>query len=183
MRLAEIWNSSEQMGYVPVVRKIWALGWKVAPAAGTDVHGPSGVENRRMRTGVLAERLTAEAIMRAFKARRVYASLEPKLHLEFTLNGAMMGSELDHRPQGDLDARIFINDPAGSVLSKVEVYGANYEANGGATETVASLPVGEGKRIVGGAVPNGHDFYYVAVFKEGVETPRAFSAPIWMDNK
>jgi hypothetical protein len=182
VRLAEIWNSSDQMGYVPVVRKIWALGWKVAPAAGTDVHGISGVEDRRMRTGVLAERLTAEAIMRALKARRVYASLEPKLHLEFTLDGAMMGSEFSHRPRGVLKARVFVNDPAGGVISKVEVYGADYETNGGGTEAVASLPVGEGTRLVEADVPNGHDFYYSAAFKQGVETPRAFSAPIWMDD-
>src|SRR6187549_847996 len=83
VRLAEIWNSGESMQYVPVVQKIWALGWKVAPTSGTDVHGPIGVENRRMRTGVLAERLTVESMMQALKDRRVYASLEPRLHVEF----------------------------------------------------------------------------------------------------
>ena len=144
VRLAEIWNSGEAMAYVPVVRKIWALGWKVAPASGTDVHGPVGVENRRMRTGVLAERLTPEAIMEALKARRVYASLEPRLHVEFTLDGFMMGSALASRAAGDMKAKVFVNDPAGSVLTKVEVYGANYEANGGASQVVASLPVREG---------------------------------------
>jgi hypothetical protein len=94
-----------------------------------------------------------------------------------------MGSEFAHRPQGDLKAKVFVNDPAGGVISKVEVYGANYETNGGETKTVASLPVGEGKKIVEADVPNGYDFYYAAVFKDGVETARAFTAPIWMDDK
>ena len=134
VRLVEIWNSSEKLDYVPTVQKIWALGWKVAPAAGTDIHGPFGVENRMMRTGVLAERLSAEAIMQALKARRVYATLEPRLHVEFTLNGVMMGSTFDSRPAGDLKTKVFVNDPAGSVLSKVEIYGANYEAKGGRPE-------------------------------------------------
>jgi hypothetical protein len=178
----EIWNTSEAMGYVPTVQKIWALGWKVAPAAGTDVHGPLGVENRRMRTGVLAERLTTEAILRALKARRAYASLEPKLHLEFTLNGFLMGSALESRPSGDLKARVFVNDPAGSVLSKVEVHGAHYDANGGESRVVATLPVSGGGKIVEGSVPGGYDYYYVAVFKEGMDTPRAFTSPIWMDD-
>jgi hypothetical protein len=181
--LAEIWNSSDSMDYVPTVQKIWALGWKVAPTAGTDVHGPLGVENRRIRTGVLAERLTSDAIVQALKDRRVYASLEPKLHLEFTLNGHLMGSALASRPPGDLKAKVFVNDPAGSVLSKVEIHGANYDANGGASKTVASLPVRKGERIVEGSVPGGYDFYYAAVFKEGVETARAFTSPIWMDDK
>ena len=90
--LAEIWNSTEKPTYVPTVQKIWALGWKVAPAAGTDVHGLFGVEDRTLRTGVLAERLTTESIMQSLKARRVYATLEPRLHVEFTLNGFLMGT-------------------------------------------------------------------------------------------
>ncbi len=182
VRLVEIWNSNDRMDYVPVVQKIWASGWKVAPTAGTDVHGPLGIENRRMRTGVLAERLTAEAIMEALKARRVYASLEPKLHLEFTLNGFEMGRALENRPEGDLEAKVFANDPAGNVLSRVEIFGANYDANGGETRLVASLPLGEGREIASGRVANGFDFYYAAVFKRGVETSRAFTSPIWMDD-
>ena len=182
VRLVEIWNSGEKLDYVPTVQKIWALGWKVAPAAGTDVHGPFGVENRKMRTGVLAERLSPEAIMQALKARRVYATLEPRLHVEFTLNGSLMGGTFDSRPAGDLKAKVFVNDPAGGVLSKVEIHGANYEANGGASKVVASLPVPRGERIVEGTVPGGYDFYYAVVFKEGVETARAFTSPIWMDD-
>jgi hypothetical protein len=183
VRLAEIWNSGEKMSYVPTVKKIWALGWKVAPTAGTDVHGPWGVENRRLRTGVLAESLTADAIMRALKARRVYATLEPTLHLEFTLNGVMMGTALDRCPPGDLKAKVFVNDPAGTAMSKVEVYGSKYETNGGADDRLATLPVSPGSKIVEGSVPGGYDFYYVAVYKEGTDTARAFTAPIWMDNQ
>ena len=38
-------------------------------------------------------------------------------------------------------------------------------------------------KIVEGPVPGGKtDFYYAAVFKEGVATPRAFASPIWMDD-
>ena len=29
---------------------------------------------------------------------------------------------------------------------------------------------------------SGHDFYYAVLFREGVETPRAFTSPIWMDD-
>ncbi len=181
--LSEIWNSGEGMSYVPTVRKIWAMGWKVGPTAGTDVHGPLGVENRRIRTGVLAERLTGDEIMRALRARRVYATLEPKLHLEFTLNGNMMGTALATRPTGDLMAKVFVNDPVGSVISKMEVYGGKYDKNGGETKTLATLMVAKGQKTVEGAVANGFDFYYVGVFKEGVETARAFAAPVWMDDE
>jgi hypothetical protein len=182
VRLVEIWNSTDKMDYVPVVQKIWALGWKVAPTSGTDVHGLSGIENRRIRTGVLAERQTADAIMRALKARRVYATAEPKLHLEFTLNGFLMGSALPARPAGDLQAKVFVHDPAGSIPARVEIHGGHYATNGGATRIVASLPVSDGQRIVAGPVPGGSDFYNAVVFMQGRDTARAFTAPIWMDD-
>jgi hypothetical protein len=47
---------------------------------------------------------------------------------------------------------------------------------------VASLPVGKGNKLVEARVPGGHDFYYAAVFKEGMESARAFTSPLWMDN-
>lgn len=183
VRLAEIWNSGEGMGYVATVQKIWALGWKVAPTAGSDMHGVYGIENKRLRTGVLAERLTADALMRALQARRVYATLEPLLHLDFALNGIEMGTALERRLAGELKVKVFVNDPGGSAISRVEIRGGKYETNGGGNERVASLPVGPGKKIVESSVPGGFDFYYAVVFKEGVETARAFSAPIWMDNE
>ncbi|MDB5294546.1 MAG: hypothetical protein JWO31_529, partial [Phycisphaerales bacterium] len=182
VRLAEVWNSTDRMGYVPTVRKIWALGWKVAPTAGTDLHGPVGMENRRIRTGVLAEALTPDAVVRALHARRAYATLEPKLHLEFTLNGSTMGTALPARPPGDLTAKVFANDPAGAVITRVDLYGGKYEANGGGTQVLAAVPVPPGKRTVEATLPGGYDFYYAAVFKEGVDTARAFTAPVWMDD-
>jgi hypothetical protein len=181
--LAEIWNSDDKPAYLPVVQKIWALGWKVAPTAGTDVHGPFGVENRTLRTGVLAEQLTPDAIMRALKARRAYATLEPRLHVEFTLNGSLMGSALAARPAGDLAARVFVNDPAGSDLTRVDIHAAHYDANGGDSKVAASLPITRDQRIVEADVPGGYDYYYATVFKAGVETPRAFTSPIWMDDQ
>ena len=93
--LAEIWNSSEKLNYVPVVQKIWALGWKVAPAAGTDVHGLFGVENRTLRTGVLAERLTTDAIMQGLKAqarlRDARAQAARRVHPERLPDGERTG--------------------------------------------------------------------------------------------
>jgi hypothetical protein len=182
VRLAEIWNSGESLKYVPVIKKIWALGWKVAPTAGTDVHGVFGIENRRIRTGILAERLAPEAVMQALQARRVYATLEPRLHLEFLLNDNAMGSALDNRPEGELKTKVFVNDPAGAIISKIEIHGGKYETNGGETKMLTTLAVGKGKKLAEGTVVNGYDFYYAVVFKEGTDTARAFSAPIWMDN-
>lgn len=186
VRLAEIWNSTENLNYVRTVQKIWALGWKVAPTGNNDVHGIYGLENRRMRTGVLAESLTRENIMAALKARRVYATVEPVLHFDFMMNGHAMGTALESAPEGPLEARVFANDPAGAVISRVEIFGGDYEPPGGAgtePQRLTSIPLGKSVKTGKAVVPGGHDFYYAVAFKEGAETPRAFSSPIWMDNR
>lgn len=181
VRLAEIWNSTEALKYVPVVQKIWAAGWKVAPTAGTDVHGPFGIEKRALRTGVLAEELTPDAILRGLRDRRVYATLEPLLHLDLTINGFEMGTALKERPAGELKARVFANDPGGAVLSRAEIFGGKYEEHGGQCEMLKTVSLG-GRKLAETTLPQGYDFYYAALFKEGVETARAFSAPVWMDD-
>jgi len=126
--------------------------------------------------------LTAQSVLRGLEERRVYATLEPLLHLEFTLNGFEMGSALERRPAGELKVKVFANDPGGSVVSRVEIYGGKYQSNGGALDQVASLPLEPGRKTAEGTVPGGYDFYYGALFKAGIETPRAFTSPIWMDD-
>jgi hypothetical protein len=180
--LAEIWNPSDRGRLIPAVQQIWASGWKVAPTAGTDAHGLWGIEKRRNRTGILAKRLTRNDLLAALRARRAYATVEPRLQLDFRLNGYAMGTALERRPVGDLRAEVFAHDPAGAVIEKVEIYGAKYAANGGGASLLATLPMGEGERIARGAVANGYDFYYAQVHKRGKDTPVAFSSPIWMDN-
>lgn len=180
--LAEIWNSTDKMGYVPVVRKIWAAGWKVAPVGGTDVHGVWGIEKRTLRAGVLADALTREDLMRAIRARRVYATVEPRLQLEFRLAGAIMGTAFERRPEGPLSVEIFADNPGGAAIERVEIFGARYNTNGGGTERLATLTPDAATHVAEGNVPNGYDFYYVAVYKTGKADAVAFSAPVWMDN-
>jgi hypothetical protein len=93
----------------------------------------------------------------------------------------MMGTALDRPFQGELHAKVFVNDPSGSVISKVELYGGRYEGKGDYAK-LASIEVGKRKKVVESPLPNGYDFYYAAAFKQGLDTARAFSAPIWMDN-
>lgn len=181
VRLAEIWNSGEGGKYIPALKKIWSMGWKVAPTANTDLHGPSGMENRRIRTGVLSENLSESAILQSIHARRVFASAEPLLHLEFQLNGRIMGTARNEKAEGDFSVKIFANDLSGGKLSRVEIVGGKYDSRGGTHETVLTLATSESKATLEGKVPAGCDFYYACLFKEGLESMRAVSAPVWMD--
>ena len=82
-----------------------------------------------------------------------------------------------------IETKVFANDPGSSVLSRVEILGGKYGRSGGVHEKLITLPLVQGQKTVEGIVPGGYDFYYAMVFKEGVTTARAFSAPIWMDNQ
>ena len=180
--LVEIWNSTDKMGYVPVIRKIWAAGWKVAPVGGTDVHGIWGIEKRTLRAGVLADSLTRDDLMRAIRARRVYATVEPRLQLEFRLNNSIMGTAFERRPAGPLQVQIFADNPGGAAIERAEIFGARYDTNGGGTELLATLTPGAADHVARAEVANGYDFYYAAVYKTGKADAVAFSAPVWMDN-
>jgi hypothetical protein len=49
--------------------------------------------------GVLAEELSRESLWKAFNARRVYGVTGDRIRLDFTLNGAVMGSRLPYAKQ------------------------------------------------------------------------------------
>ncbi|HEY5909332.1 MAG TPA: CehA/McbA family metallohydrolase [Verrucomicrobiae bacterium] len=84
-------------------------GWKVAPVAGGDNHGFSGIRQHAARTFVLASGLTKAALLDAMKHRRTYAALEKNIQCRYTVNGAIMGSTLD-RP-GEFKFDIVVSDP------------------------------------------------------------------------
>lgn len=48
---------------------------------------------------------------------------------------------------------------------------------------VANYELHQPAEVFARAKTNFYDFYYVAVYKEGTDTARAFTAPIWMDNQ
>ncbi|MBI5722753.1 MAG: DUF3604 domain-containing protein [Planctomycetes bacterium] len=91
-------------------------GYRMGHVGNSDGHkghiGSSGI------TAVFAKELTRKAILDAYRARRVYATSNPRIRLIFTANGAMMGSEL---PQAE--EKIFRIEAVGEVpLKKVELF-------------------------------------------------------------
>lgn len=189
--LAEIWNSGDAPWFADTVQRIWALGWKVAPTAGTDVHGTYAIEKRPLRTGVLARSLTKEEILRALRARRVYATVEPGLRLDFRLNGHLMGTALAEQIRSEkLLAAVYVSNPKGTQIDRVEICGGRYD------EASARDPAALEPSILCTISPSlkthishatfanrGFDFYYAQIYLEGKKDPVAFSSPIWMDNR
>ena len=66
---------------------------------------------------VWAKDLSRESLWEAFKARRVYGVTGDRMQLEFTCNGAPMGSILDHTPK----RKLTVNVRGSDALDRIEI--------------------------------------------------------------
>lgn len=136
-RLVEIWSmhgSSE--GYditdrplIPPFRKGGAYeglqkGLRLGVTAGSDTHtarpGGSCDDVRPYYGGlcaVWAENLTRRSLFEAFKARRTYALTGARIHLYFSVNNAVMGSELPFSEHVEISLDVFGTEK----ISKIEI--------------------------------------------------------------
>jgi hypothetical protein len=71
--------------------KYLTRGFHIAPTADQDNHRRNWGTATPARTGVLATRLTRQAILNAIDRLRVYASTDSSLEVWFGVNGAVMG--------------------------------------------------------------------------------------------
>ena len=76
-------------------------GHKFGIIASSDSHAGHPGSYGGGRIGVLAERLTRDAIWGALRARRVYASTGPNFKIDFRVNGAVMGEEIVDEESGN----------------------------------------------------------------------------------
>lgn len=143
-------------------------GWHVAPTVGQDNHHGNWGEESQSRTAVLAERLSEEALYEAMGARRVYATRDPDLYIDYRLNGTLMGSVMG-AAEG-LEAGVVLDDPTDGPEAAVEVIGTGGAvlAAGDTSGGTLTLPV-----------PDGYPYYFLRVTQPDGDT--AVTAPVWVD--
>ncbi len=93
--------------------------WYLGALGGQDNHSPHWGTLNEFRTAVLAEDLTREAIVDAYRNRRFYATEDSDLYLGFRCQGYPMGSRLS----GVL--RVFTvtaSDASGDAFNQVRLY-------------------------------------------------------------
>ena len=69
-------------------------GWHLMPSANSDTHYADWIASHEMRTVLLAPSLTPDDLYDAMRDMRGYATLDKNLRIEYTLDGAVMGSNL-----------------------------------------------------------------------------------------
>jgi hypothetical protein len=94
-------------------------GWKVSPIGVHDNHGYTPILRSDLPppTFVLAPELTREAITRAMKHRRTFASWNEDVELRYAVNGYIMGSTLDSPDK--FNFHIVINTPSSKPNERV----------------------------------------------------------------
>ena len=141
-------------------------GWHLGPTNNQDNHNASWGTANNHRTVLLAKELTRSALYDAMANRRVYATEDKNMKVDFTINGEVMGTILDHSP---------------SELN-VSVKASTSTANIGRIELI-----GENGRVVKAktflsktaqwdfTIPAEHKHYYIKIGPSFT-----FTAPIWV---
>ena len=144
-------------------------GWHIAPVGNQDNHREDWGTENGIRTGVIANHLTAGHIYDAMKHLRVYFTGAPGIRVIYRLNGFIQGSFTDSRK--GLHLTVNASDDEGLRFSRIDVYGEHgrivYQdtLNSSTVNYEAELPAGE-------------RYYFVKLVRE--DNRYAVTAPVWV---
>ena len=177
MYMVEVGNGEGQIGaggYYPSYEQyIMALdkGWHVAPTNNQDNHKGRWGNANDARDVVLTDDFTENGIYEAIRNRRMYATEDKNLELDYTVNGNMMGSIIDVPEK--LSFEVSFNDPDRTdSIAKVELV-----ANSGKVAYTWDNAADLAKGSVSVTLDPEYTYYFVRV-TEG-DGDLAVTAPVW----
>ena len=178
MYMVEVGNGEGQIGaggYYPSYEQyIMALdkGWHVAPTNNQDNHKGKWGNANDARDVILTDDFTEDGIYAALRARRMYATEDKNLELDYTVNGSMMGSIIDVPEK--LNFEISFNDPDRTdSIAKVELV-----VNSGKVAYTWDSAADLAKGSVSVELAPEYTYYFVRV-TEG-DGDLAVTAPVWV---
>ena len=178
MYMVEVGNGEGQIGaggYYPSYEQyIMALdkGWHVAPTNNQDNHKGKWGNANDARDVILTDDFTEDGIYEALRARRMYATEDKNLELDYTVNGNMMGSIIDVPEK--LNFEISFNDPDRTdSIAKVELV-----VNSGKVAYTWDSAADLAKGSVSVELAPEYTYYFVRV-TEG-DGDLAVTAPVWV---
>ena len=178
MYMVEVGNGEGQIGaggYYPSYEQyIMALdkGWHVAPTNNQDNHKGRWGNANDARDVILTDDFTEDGIYAALRARRMYATEDKNLDLDYTVNDNMMGSIIDVPEK--LNFEISFNDPDRTdSIAKVELV-----VNSGKVAYTWDSAADLAKGSVSVELVPEYTYYFVRV-TEG-DGDLAVTAPVWV---
>lgn len=168
--------------FEPSFIEVLDKGWHVMPMANSDAHYGGWIKDQPVRTALYSTANTKAALYEALKARRGYAATDINLVLGYSLNGAIMGSNLNNPTGTTYTANIQVSDPdnvASDNITKLELV-----SDGG--QVVASVNTNSTSVTWSPTVTSSTShYYYVRVTtasdsaSNGAPGVTAWSAPVW----
>lgn len=183
----ETWNGSSGFGEY-FYKNDWTLsaysyldtgnqnGWLLGPLGGQDNHDKSWGTKNEFRTAVLANELTRESIVEAYRSRRFYATEDSDLKLDFRCAGYPMGSQLEDIPR---QFTVTASDGSNDTFAEIRFY-----RNGDlmAVKSVAGNPVTSSF-----SDESTDPAYYYVIVRQNDDNDgdgrndEAITAPIWIE--
>ncbi|MCL1982621.1 MAG: 5'-nucleotidase C-terminal domain-containing protein [Clostridiales bacterium] len=144
-------------------------GWHLAPTNNQDNHSANwGIANDH-RTVILATELTRAALYNAMANRRVYSTENKTMKVDFTINGAVMGTIFDDHPT-TLDVHVAAQNTAAN-LGRISLITKNGREV--ISQTSNSLTATWDFQI-----PADDEYYYVKIVQPNDDM--TLTAPIWV---
>ena len=179
MYLVEVGNGEGQIGaggYYPSYEQyIVALdkGWHVAPTNNQDNHKGKWGNANAARDVILTDDFSEQGLYNAIRARRVYATEDKNLEINYTVNGQMLGSIISEVPE-KLNIAVSVNDPDRTdSITKVEVV-----VNSGKTIYTWDNPADLATGNLTCTLDPDYSYYFIRV-TEG-DGDLAVTAPVWV---
>ena len=176
MYMVEVGNGEGQIGaggYYPSYEQyIMALdkGWHLAPTNNQDNHKGRWGNANDARDVILTDDFSEAGIYEAIQARRMYATEDKNLEIDYTVNNQMMGSIISEVPE-KLEVKVSVHDPDKTdTISKVELV-AN---SGKVIYTWDTNLSGELSAVLDAT----YSYYFVRVTE--ADGDLAVTAPVWV---
>ena len=179
IQLVEVGNGEGAIGaggYYPSYEQyIMALdkGWHVAPTNNQDNHKGKWGNANDARDVILTDDFSQEGIYQAIRDRRVYATEDKNLEINYTLNGQLLGSIISEVPE-NVTINVSVYDPdASDSISKVEVV-----VNSGAVAYTWDDPAELASGELECSIPANYSYYFIRVTQG--DKNLAVTAPVWV---
>ncbi len=179
IQLVEVGNGEGQVGaggYFPSYEYYtMALdkGWHVAPTNNQDNHKGKWGNANDARDVIVTDNFTLEGIYEAIRQRRVYATEDKNLEINYTVNGQLLGHSFKEIPEKlNLNVQVFDPDAADSI-SKVEVI-VNSGKVAHTWSSAAELATGN----LSVTLDPTYSYYYIRVTQGDGDL--AVTAPVWV---
>lgn len=145
-------------------------GWHVAPTNNQDNHKGKWGDANTARSVILADTLSEDSLYDAMRNRRMYATEDNNLKIEYELNDEPMGTILESKPD-DVKINVKLSDPDKEPIGKVDVI-----VNGG--KVAASKTVISSDENISFQLPAAYSYYYIRVTQPDKDI--AVTAPVWV---